>query len=70
MTAENEGVQPEDRVTWNEAGVEFFGATEATALVVAIDDGFAHLLWDTGQETWASVSCIKPVGPDAPGEVL
>lgn len=71
MTAENEAIEPGQRVTWNARGVELFGATKATALVVAIDDGTAHLLWETDQETWASLTCLARVAePAVPGEVL
>jgi hypothetical protein len=52
---------PGDRVTWNEQGVALFGPTQATALVVAIEGTSAHLLWETDQETWASVSCLQRV---------
>lgn len=58
-------IEPGMRVTWNEQGEKLFGKTDNSALVTDIGvfpgspNASAHLLWESGQETWASVSCLK-----------
>jgi hypothetical protein len=61
-------IEPGMRVTWNETGEKLFGKTDNSALVTGIDavspghtGPAAHLLWESGQETWASLSCLKQV---------
>jgi hypothetical protein len=59
---------PGQRVTWNESGKELFGDTGSTGLLVDVvpdmpghDGPAGHVLWESGQETWASVSCLERV---------
>lgn len=62
-------VYPGDRVTWNDQGKQLFGDTGSTGLLVAVEydrPGFTgpcgHILWESGQETWASLDCLSVAG--------
>ena len=70
MTAEDVGPQPGDRVTWNEIGKRLFGDTGSEGLLIEVRDGFpgqtpgtlaGHVLWESGQDTWPSLSCLTVV---------
>lgn len=57
----SERAAPGQRVTWNETGRDLFGDTGSTGLLVDVTDELGHILWESGQETWASLSCLEPV---------
>lgn len=66
-------VAPGDRVTWNDLGKSLFGDTGSEGLLVEVRDGLpgqvglaGHVLWESGQDTWPSLSCLTRVSPNAP----
>lgn len=64
--------RPGQRVTWNETGKRLFGDTGSVGLLVDVAHGpghdgpAGHILWESGQETWASMDCLEAVDEVSP----
>jgi hypothetical protein len=61
-------LRPGDRVTWNDLGKGLFGDTGSEGLLVEVRDDYpgqdgaaGHVLWESGQDTWASLSCLAVI---------
>lgn len=60
--------RPGDRVTWNDTGKALFGDTGSEGLLVEVREDYpgqdgpaGHVLWESGQDTWASLSALTVV---------